>query len=567
MRLVCPTRRPLVAAAKIPKQMAHGISAISRRQLLVRGGGAVVAVGLGGAAATLLGREREDSSPGGGSWGPLIAGRDVAPVHVTLLASGQLLFSAFAADGYPDFLVDPGAEGSITAEDLNAPMRSEGDSLFCAGHAPLADGRILEVGGQRIAGELGLEYALLFDHRRAPDAGWEPIAADIIGGPSWYPTVTRLPDGQMLVISGFVDWGITHNRTIQLFDARRLDRGLSPWTLLVPHDRAVDISPFGSDYTHVFVLPRSLELDGRRRELAMIGATGEVHFFNYSERFADPADRFASRPNGRRPGPAGERFPAVGASSAMLADGRILVVGHGNEGAGGERALMTKADIYDPYSDRWASIETGIARSHPAAILLPDGSVAVVCGDGGAPGDPRRPQIIDPASGSVTTGPAWPDAGRRGYHNVALLVPDGRVLTGGGLPGDLAGRPGANQERTDLRHYSPPYLSAEGGRPEVTSAGRKMGYGRPYSLTFRGGPIHRVTLLGPGSMTHSIDMNQRCIVLFDGEADGEELTVSGPRDSHVAPPGDYLLFVLSRVGSEGGVPVPSTGRFVRVGAV
>jgi galactose oxidase len=539
---------------------------ISRRQLLVRGGGGLVALGLGGAAAIGLARESEPSDPGGGSWGDIIPVRGVTPVHVTVLTSGALLMCGDSRDGYPDFLADPGAEGPIEVDDLSAPMRMEHESLFCAGHAPLADGRVLEVGGSRDTPELGLEYALLFDPRPAANGSWEPIGPDIIGGPSWYPTVTRLPGGEMLVISGFTDWGTEPNRTIQLFEPGRLDRGLPPWRLLVPHYEVPDVSPSGADYTHVFVLPRPLVLDGHRRELAMVGATGKVYFFNYSDRFGDPTDRFTTRPNGRRPAPAKESWPAEGASSAMLADGRILIVGGGNEAGGGNPAVMSKADIYDPYRDSWQTIDTGIARSHPAAILLPDGCVGVVNGDGGPPCDPRKPQIIDPNSGVVRTGAPWPDSGRRGYHNVAVLVPDGRVLTGGGEPGDLAGQPGGPAERTDLRYYSPPYLSAspETDRPEIVSADREIGYGQPFSLSFRRGPINRVTLLAPGSMTHAIDMNQRCVVLFDGEADGNEVTVTGPEDAFVAPPGDYMLFVLRTTDREG-VLVPSPARWIRVG--
>jgi galactose oxidase len=146
------------------------------------------------------------------------------------------------------------------------------------------------------------------------------------------------------------------------------------------------------------------------------------------------------------------------------------------------------------------------------------------------------------------------------------LLPDGRVLTGGGEPGDIRGAPGGVPERTDLRHYSPPYLSTSLAveRPEIVGADETMAYGRPYSLSFRGGPIHKVTLLAPGSMTHAIDMNQRCIVLFTGEADGAEITVTGPSDPFIAPPGEYMLFILKRAEADGPGLVPSTARFVRV---
>jgi hypothetical protein len=66
-------------------------------------------------------------------------------------------------------------------------------------------------------------------------------------------------------------------------------------------------------------------------------------------------------------------------------------------------------------------------------------------------------------------------------------------------------------------------------------------------------------------MTHSFDQSQRCVVLFDGESRGDGATVTGPRDRFVAPPGDYMLFVLRRVdvGSDA-VLVPSVARMVKV---
>ncbi len=543
---------------------AERSGAVTRRQLLVRGGAAAAALGVGGTAVALAARSDGGSEPGLGAWGELIPTDGVAPVHASLLPSGSVLMNGTGGGSeISDFLIDPRVRDPIQADDLEPPMRMEQDTLFCAGHAPLADGRMLLVGGQRSTPELGLEYALIFDHRSGRSGRWTAIDAEIHGGPSWYPTVTRLADGGMLVISGFADWGGEVNRTIQLFQPRRFDANRSPWTLLVPHERVPNVSPAGADYTHVFVLPRPLTLERHERQVVMIGANGELWFFNHTDHFADPAERFATQPNARRPAPA-KASPGWGTSSVMVADGRILIVGNGDEGGEGEPSLMSRADVYDPYRDEWRSIETGVARIYPVAILLPDGKVAVVNGDRGRRGDPRTPQIVDPDSGEVTDGPPWPDGSVRGYHNSALLVPDGRVLTAAGEGSDIDGRPGGPPERTDLRYYSPPYLSVvpEEERPEILGSPRRMPYGRPYSIEVRHGPIHRVTLLAPGAMTHSIDMNQRCVVLFDDEA-GEELTVTGPRDPSVAPPGHYMLFVLRRVDGE---LVPSHGRMIRVGA-
>jgi galactose oxidase len=521
-----------------------------------------------GAAGVTLIATGDESGSADGTWGDLISLGDVAPVHVSVLPSGDLLMSGTSGEAFPDFVVDPTAtDTTIAVQDLEAPMRMEQDTLFCSGHALMADGRMLLVGGQRSSPELGLEYALLFDHRDPTPAGWVPIESDILGGPSWYPTVTRLSDGAMLVISGFVDWGGEVNRTIQRFEPGYLAGSRSQWRLIAPHEEVPDVSPTGADYTHVFALPRPVEVEGRERELAMIGASGQVYFFTQAGSFAEPGDRFATGPHSRRPAPRGSEQAGAGASSAILADGRILVVGSGDEEGQGERSLATTAHIYDPHRDTWDAIETGIARTFPVAVLLPDGTVAVVNGDGGSPGDPRRPQLIDPDAGTVTTGPPWPDGGSRGYHNVAVLVPDGRVLTAAGESSG-PGEPGGPRERTDLRYYSPPYLTAvdEAERPRVVSAPARIGYGEPFRFAVEQGPIHRVTLLSPGSMTHSIDMNQRAAVLFEGEAGGDELEVTGPRDAFVAPPGIYLLFVLRRVESAGGPQlVPSVGRMIRVG--
>ncbi len=541
---------------------------LTRRQALVAGGTLAVGAGLGGATIGLLARGEETASAGGGSWGELVSVGDVAPVHVSLLPSGRLLMCGTdggeSGDSFPDFLADPGEARAIEVSDTEPPMRQEQDTLFCAGHAFLADGRMLQVGGQRTTPELGLEYGFLFD----PASGrWTRIEESILGGPSWYPTVTRLADRRMLVVSGFVDWGGETNRTVQLFDPDRFEEGRTPWLSLVPHESAPDFAPTGADYTHTFLLPRPVEVDGHQREVVMLGRTGELHFLNYRDSFADPAERFATRPNGRRPAPAGNPDAAAGASSVMLADGRILIVGAGNEDGEGAAKLMSTAHLYDPFADTWRAIDIGISRIYPAAVLLPDGSVAVVNGDGAADGDPRRPQVIDPDSERVTTGPAWPDGGRRGYHNVALLVPDGRVLTGAGEPGDFGGRPGGPSERTDLRYYSPPYLSVleASERPDVLEAVSEIGYGQDFDIRFENGPVHRVTLLAPGAMTHSIDMGQRCVVLFEGEAEGDGMTIRGPEDPFAAPPGHYLLFVLQRIDTESGpVLVPSVGRFVRL---
>jgi Domain of unknown function (DUF1929) len=553
--------------------MGEPSGGVSRRQFLV-GGAVFVAAGVGAAVAVAAGlaggrrdHDRDPTRPGlpgrheppGDSWGELISLGTVAPVHASLLPSGYVLMAGVgdsAQSPFPNFVVDPDLPGPIRVDPMDVPMRSEKDSLFCAGHSYLADGRMLQVGGQRIPIEAGLDYSLLFD---SWGVRWTAVRGSILGGPSWYPTVTRLSDARMLVISGFTDFGTEENRTVQLFDPFRYDHGQKPWSLLVPHDKSPNFSPTGADYSHVFQLPRPVMVDGQTRQVVLFGRSGRIYFLDHADSHKDPAARLATRPNAQRPGRTTTVGSAAGASSVILADGRILIVGGGQEG--GDFAL-SEAHIYDPYRDTWKTVDTGTARSHPVAVLLPDGTVLIVNGDGDAPDELRKPQILDPVSETVFTGPPWPDDKPRGYHNVALLLPDGRVLTAGGE------RAGEESERADVRYYFPPYLSvlAERERPSIVGAPQEMRYGQSYTLRFRRGPLHRVAVLALGSMTHSFDQNQRCVVLFDGEASSQEITLTGPKDPFIAPPGYYMLFLQRRVYA-GGDPilVPSVARIIRVG--
>lgn len=186
-------------------------------------------------------------------------------------------------------------------------------------------------------------------------------------------------------------------------------------------------------------------------------------------------------------------------------------------------------------------IHTGITRISPATVLLPDGKVLITSGwaDGLAfdQRDPeyaqdenarRRIQIIDPeaiapsqstaadsepgwisqpmASGdnyrtiknraqnetgaAVFTEAPWPDQeNERGYHNIALLLKDGRVLLGGGTHAN--GSVGC--EHPTLRIYSPPYLDNPAARPQIatldTAQTLKIGSNTAVTMKYTGAAL------------------------------------------------------------------------------
>jgi hypothetical protein len=201
------------------------------------------------------------------------------------------------------------------------------------------------------------------------------------------------------------------------------------------------------------------------------------------------------------------------------------------------------------------------------------------------------------------------------YHNGALLLPDGRVLsTGGnanrathtdaGLRVDVLGDPETffrfpsfrnaegEQEPFDVetyyrdpRHYfadgnsepfvpaeiwrsevfSPPYLGDEDDRPRVRQAPESVRYGETFTIKVEASPqaadsrAERVVLVKLGSVTHSFDFGQRLAQLgiIAAGASGD-LRVEAPASPHLYPPGYYMLFCLDDRG------VPSKARMVQL---
>jgi len=71
-------------------------------------------------------------------------------------------------------------------------------------------------------------------------------------------------------------------------------------------------------------------------------------------------------------------------------------------------------------------------------------------------------------------------------------------------------------------------------------------------------PISRVTLVRAGSVTHTVDFDQRFMDLSFTPS-GNAATVNAPASPNLAPPGFYMLFVFDAVG------VPSVAAMLRIG--
>jgi hypothetical protein len=209
-----------------------------------------------------------------------------------------------------------------------------------------------------------------------------------------------------------------------------------------------------------------------------------------------------------------------------------------------------------------------IARSYQNTVLLPDESMVTVGGGIGSTekdgvyaidsdGARRQIELFDPKSGKWTLGPAQLED--RGYHSTALLLPDGRVFSGGDNARPY--EPDGSRSLTDNGEiYSPPYLF-KGKRPSIKKAPKKVDWKEIMQIQTKGkSAASEAVLIAPAATTHANDMNQRMVSLKVSKLHGSKgLDVISPPDAGVAPPGYYMLFVLNDKG------VPSVAKWVQLG--
>ena len=123
-----------------------------------------------------------------GQWGPVLQWPLVA-VHANLLSNGQVLV-------WDGFEAGPNSERLFDPNTLALTPRPYARNLFCSGYAQLADGKLFIAGGH-VTVNNGLKDATLWDPttntaQRLPD----------LANSRWYPTVTTLSDGRVMVFSG-----------------------------------------------------------------------------------------------------------------------------------------------------------------------------------------------------------------------------------------------------------------------------------------------------------------------------------------------------------------------------
>ena len=285
----------------------------------------------------------------------------------------------------------------------------------------------------------------------------------------WYPTVTRLPDTKLLITGGYEDVAPI---PAPIAAVETLDPNTGARTVF--SDRSTTpASITNRDYTHVFVLPTTTSAN----DLLMIGEQSVA-----VEASTATPGRYTTMTG--RPGYTGAAGLNWGTSSLMLPirttdnqwgyhNGAVMVAS-GNMGS----AYQRRADIFDPITGAWkTSIDLQVNRHHPSSVNLPDGRVLLVNGHDLA-GDPqvKQAQYIDPAQNFKVSLGSANEGVVRGYHSIALLLPDGRVLVGGGRDQSTD----STLEKPTFQFYLPDYLSeaptGDQQRPDADELRRPGGH-------------------------------------------------------------------------------------------
>ena len=479
-----------------------------------------------------------------GQWGPVMPW-PVQPISAALLPTGEILSHASALSqgaGNPD----PGAAHDLTRVDIwNAATSSHTtvdhptDELFGAGQARLADGSLVELGGfaGRSGGSpSGAPLGRTQSSRFATASGaaqWVPTAS--MESARWGSTALTLGDGSVLALGGS--------------DAN-VPGALRPEVLFNGVWRTLTGVDLGG-YLSVGDAP----LD-RTFPMAHVAPDGRVFWAGWDERMglidarsgAGSWDFETNR----------EAVQRAWGTSTQLRPDSVLVVGGvdhmGSPGAGQRTAVRCFLGGTNPTASATGSML--LRRADHNATILCDGSVLVTGGnaqhaDRASVASWQVPEVFDPASGEWTTAAAADRA--RGFRSSALLLPDGRVWTGGG------------RDALTAQIFTPAYLfrSDTSGdlapRPFILSAPSAAAYSGPIAVgMISNAAISRVTLVRLGSSTHGTNSDQRFLELGFTQA-GSLLTVTAPARGHEAPPGHYMLFVFDEFG------VPSEAQIVRLG--
>lgn len=404
----------------------------------------------------------------------------------------------------------------------NTLPNTTGTDLFCSAQSILSNGQVLITGGDRTINGVrnySTEQTNIFDPSTST---LRPNGA--MSYARWYPTIVSMPNGDAVILGGRQDFDVDAP-TPEVFNPA------TGWRVL---SGASSVPAYGFPDGNWYY-PRAFVTSSRK--IFVLGNWTRTYL-------VDPAGSGSVLETAADVPPGDYQLPSV-----MYAPGKILSL------RAGKKVVLINTATTTPKVTSSADIDQ--VRYWANTTVLPDGRVFVNGGSTVAnelTGVAYTSQIWNPSTGKWTTGAAA--AKPRLYHSIALLLPDGSVLTGaGGAPGPV--------NNLNMEIYYPSYLYQKDGsglpaaRPSITAAPEVLRLGQTFTLSVDStAAISRVTMVRTGSVTHAFNPDQRLIGLSYTQS-SKQLQMTLPKNSGNMLPGYYMIFVF-RNG------VPSIAKIIKV---
>lgn len=351
----------------------------------------------------------------------------------------------------------------------------------------------------------------------------------------WYPTLTTLPSGRVMAISGLDGAGSILDGEIETYDPQTRKWSERP-----------EIKRYFPTYPAIFSTTRMNRLFFAGPSTGWGPATKarEPGFWNLADNTFVPVPGLRD-PDLLETGSAGWLGP--------VNDQRMVVVGGG--GVGDSQRSTNRIDLIElnapnPRFEPLAELDN--PTRYPNLVALPSGDLMITNGAeryrGMFSSDLHRAYILS-QDGKLRS-IADPKVGRN-YHSTAMLLPSGQILTTGSDPlfSDKENqKPGSFDQRFEI--FTPPehFRAQQRGLtpPEIVEGPETMPLGSRgvFTLAENATPttVTSVRMMLPASVTHITDTNQRSVDIPFTQA-GNRVNVKLPESTALMPHGNYMVYI------------------------
>ncbi|MDQ3016204.1 MAG: DUF1929 domain-containing protein [Bacteroidota bacterium] len=356
---------------------------------------------------------------------------------------------------------------------------------------------------------------------------WQPLP--LMLDYRWYPSMTQFADGRLLIVGGGGLNNPIRVNTSELYDPLTGETVLTD-QVAIANEQSPILTLYNGKALMTFRPPQLFDPETSQWELASDFIQGN------------------RMPNGDH----------VDHELVHLPEGEVIAIGFKPFPAGAGGNLVER---YDPITDTWRlGAHYAPLRSRAETVLLPDRHILTLAGAKEDANDTspvnqwnymNLTDLYDPYADTWRRLAPMPRM--REYHALAVLVPDGRVIVVGG-----EGEPGNEPPLSIIDAYEPPYLF-RGVRPQILNL-EKTDYQRGesihFDIAFTNAPT-KIILQSTQAVTHMMNCGENRFLDLTFTQQGQSMEAYINADSLRSLPGWYLLWAMVD-------DIPSEARIIRI---